>query len=306
MTTAMVLAAGFGTRLRPLTDELPKALMPIGDRSALAHTVAALRQGGVDGIVMNAHHLADDFFSEVMRLRANLNVVRESEILGTAGGVANAGALLGAGDALIWNGDISAPDLDVAKLIEGHPGDGADARWVVEPLGAGEGTVGLDEAGHVVRLRAETFGQEVVGGNFLGIQIMSANLRAGLPLRGCLVADVALPLLRRGGRIASFAYRGAWDDIGHPGALLRSNLRWLARHGLPSWRGPGAEVKGMVGLTRSLVGAGAVVGGTGELRDCVVFPGAELNAPSARILAARRGRVQVADEGQASSEGAEK
>jgi mannose-1-phosphate guanylyltransferase len=112
-----------------------------------------------------------------------------------------------------------------------------------------------------------------------------------------LVGDVALPLLRRGGRISAFFHRGPWDDIGDPSALLRANVRWLAQNGRSAWQAVDAEVGPHVILTRSIVGAGAIVHGAGELRDCVVFPGASWKAPSARVLAGRRTRLPVPEPG---------
>src|SRR5712672_1949388 len=116
MISAIVLSAGFGTRLRPLTDELPKPLMPVGDRPMIAHVWDALRSSGIERVVANTHHLAIDFEHEIRRLGVDIEVVHEPEILGTAGGVANASAALGAGAILIWNGDVLASALDVPAL----------------------------------------------------------------------------------------------------------------------------------------------------------------------------------------------
>jgi mannose-1-phosphate guanylyltransferase len=295
MTTAMVLSAGFGTRLHPLTEELAKPLMPVGDRPMIAHAVDTLVRGGVRQIVVNTHHRAADFDRPIAALDAVVQVVHEPEILGTAGGVANAAAALGVSDVVVWNGDILAPDLDVAALIERRASRGAGALWVVRPLPRGEGTVGLDGAGNIVRLRGERFGSEEAGGDFLGIQVMSDSFRAALPARGCLVADVALPLLRRGETIGAFAFEGEWDDIGTPASFLRANLRWLARNGLTAFSAADARVDARVRLERTVVGAGAAVLGDGAVRESVIFPGAELRAPAERAIVGRLAVVAVAE-----------
>ncbi len=94
----MILAAGLGTRLRPLTDLLPKPLVPVGDRPAVAHVAERLAAAGIREVVLNTHHLAGAFTAEILAgLPIALRVVHEREILGTAGGVANASALLGDG-----------------------------------------------------------------------------------------------------------------------------------------------------------------------------------------------------------------
>ena len=301
MTAASVLSAGLGTRLGALTQELAKPLMPVGDRPALVHIVERLAAGGIGRIAINTHHRAADFVAVRDRLGGDVELLHETNILGTAGGVANAEAALGAGDALVWNGDILAPDLDIGAILAafGAPRGSAAVRggaalWVVAPLPVGEGTVGLDGEGHVVRLRGETFGVERAGGDYLGIQMMSAELRRALPREGCLVGDVALPHLRQGGRIATFAFAGEWDDIGSPPSLLRANLRWLRRVGRTSWCAPDAEVDPSVGLESTIVSAGARVAGAGHVRECVVFPGATLTAPATRKLVATKTVLDVA------------
>jgi mannose-1-phosphate guanylyltransferase len=284
MLSAIVLSAGFGTRLRPLTDALPKPLMPVGDRPILAHAVEKLRRSRIGRVVANTFHLATELEREINRLKLEVDLVREPKILGTAGAVSYAGAALGEGPVLVWNGDIVAPDLDVGELATCFASASAEALWVVEPAPVGAGTVGLDDDGFVVRLRGESFGRETLGGEYIGVQVLSPALRALLPTEGCLVADVALPLLRRGGKIASMAYRQAWDDVGQPAALLRANLRWLERRGLASWVAPDAEVAPGVRLERAVVGGGARLQGAGVVRDSVIFPGAEVYAPIERAL----------------------
>jgi mannose-1-phosphate guanylyltransferase len=293
MTAAMVLSAGLGTRLAPLTEELAKPLMPVGDRPALAHIGAALERAGIATIVVNTHHRAADFQREIGRLAQGLQFLHEPTILGTAGGVAHAAGALGDGAVLIWNGDIVAAELDVRTVLARHEQASAEALWVVELAARGTGTVGLDENGYVVRLRGERFGPETSGGHFLGIQVMGADMRRSLPRQGCLVGDVALPFLRGGGRLASFVYRGPWDDIGQPASLLRANLRWLETRNSSAWAADDARVDPGALLERSLVGEGGGVTGTGTMRECVVFPGARGSAPASRALVGTRATLVV-------------
>lgn len=290
VTTAMLLAAGLGTRLRPITSELPKPLVWVGDRPAAAHVVASLARAGVHRVVVNAHHLAADVVAWAATLEPPTRVsvsLEPGEILGTAGGVANAERALGEGDVVVWNGDILAPTLDVGALLARHAGADAAATWVVAPRDRGEGTVGLGADGRVVRLRGRRFGDETTGGDFVGVQVLGAATRARLPRVGCLVGDVALPLLESGGVLATFALEGAWDDVGDPAALAEANLRWLARAGTSSFVGRGASVAAGVSLERSVVADGAVVEGEGVLRDVVVLAGARATAPLERAIVGR-------------------
>src|SRR5262245_37568354 len=117
MPSAMILAAGLGTRLRPLTDELPKPLVPVGDRPALAHIADQLARAGIHEAVLNTHHLAEAFSAERLAgLPIRISMIHEPRILGTGGGIANAARALGEGEVVVWNGDILA-DLDVHALL---------------------------------------------------------------------------------------------------------------------------------------------------------------------------------------------
>lgn len=299
MTRAMILAAGLGTRLRPLTLELPKPLMWLGDRPMVAHIAERLAEGGALAAVLNTHHLAEAFRPEVLEaMPLPLTVLHEVEILGTAGGVANARGALGEGDVVVWNGDIVI-DLSVRALVEAHKAWGLAATLAVAPRPAGEGTVGLDAEGHVVRLRGERFGVEARGGDFGGVQVIGEELRRALPEQGCLVGDGYLPFLRRGGRLGSVPAPEVWDDIGTVAAYLAANARWLAKarkshEGARSFVGAGAQVAPGVDVTGSVIGAGAVVEGEGALRGCVVWPSAAARAPLDRAVVTAGGRVAPA------------
>lgn len=291
MTTAMILAAGFGTRLRPLTDELPKPLVPVGDRSVLAHVAARLRAGGIARAVVNAHHLAEAFTPAVLAgLPLPVEVLVERAILGTAGGVANASAALGEGDVVVWNGDILA-EVDVAALLRASSVAGAVATLAVARREGGEGTVGVDAQGRVVRLRGERFGVEVRAVDFIGVQVVGAGLRGALPAVGCLVGDVYLPALRAGARLCVFDVRCEWTDIGSVGGYLEANAVWLGASGATSHVARDATIASTVVVLDSVVGRGARVVGSGELARCVVWPGAVARAPLADAVVTTDGRV---------------
>jgi mannose-1-phosphate guanylyltransferase len=292
----MILSAGLGTRLRPLTEELPKPLMWLGDRPMVAHIAARLAAGGVQEAALNTHHLAEAFRPEVLGLLPlRLVVLWEREILGTAGGVKNAEGALGPGDVVVWNGDIVAA-IDVGGVLDAHWSGGALATLVVAPRARGEGTVGLGEGGEVLRLRGERFGEEVSGGDFVGVQVIGEALRRALPARGCLVGDGYLPALRAGGRIGTTRLavplnEKAWDDIGTAAAYLDANARWLRGMSLRSYAGVGAVVAPEVDVSGSVIGAGAIVEGEGALAGCVVWPGARARAPLERAVVTPGGRV---------------
>ena len=118
----MILAAGFGSRLAPLTDRCPKALVPVAGRPMIAHVVEALCRAGCDELVVNAHHFAEQIEEYFLRNDAGVpvHVLRETDILGTGGGVLNAAPLLENEDhVLVHNADI-ATESDLRLLVAAH------------------------------------------------------------------------------------------------------------------------------------------------------------------------------------------
>ncbi|MBX3261408.1 MAG: NTP transferase domain-containing protein [Labilithrix sp.] len=286
MRAAMILCAGLGTRLRPLTDWLAKPMVPVGDAPAVGHVASRLRASGVERLVVNVHHRPDDLRAWAAGTGAAIS--EEAELLGTAGGVARAAPLLGDGDVLVWNGDILS-DLDPRALERAHAASGAAATLAVVARAAGEGNVGLGEGGRIVRLRREAFGDERAGADFVGVHVVGAGLRASLPERGCLVGDVYLPALRAGARLASHAVTSAFVDVGSLAAYVDANRAWLAARGASSWAAPDARVSASV--DGSIVGAGSVVEAA-ALR-CVVWPGTHVREPVADAVVTPHGVARL-------------
>ncbi|TKD08545.1 nucleotidyltransferase family protein [Polyangium fumosum] len=297
MTTAMILCAGLGTRLRPLTDETPKPLVWFGNKPLLFHILDRLAAAGVEQVVLNTHHLAERFEPQMfLGNPVGVTLVHEPKILGTAGGVAAAAPALGPGDVLVWNGDILAT-FSVTALEGAHArakAKGAIATLAVafrddEKMRVGEGTVGLGEDGSIVRLRGETFGREVRGADFVGVQMLGEVARARLPSEGCLVGDVYLPALRAGERVAGSAIVSRFCDLGTPRAYFEESMHWLAEFG--SWRGDDVHVDPDVSLESVILGDGVTVRGQGELRKVVACPGAVVEAPLERAIVLGSGTI---------------
>lgn len=280
MTQLMVLAAGFGTRLRPLTDELPKPLVPVGDRPQLAWILERGRELGFTRPLVNGHFGLSAMRAFSAENPGAMRLIEEPDLLGTAGGVAAARADLSA-PTLVWNADLrwaprtalveaafAAPDpcLFVAR---GKPSD----SLCVSPAG----TVGLDSRGCVVRLRGERFGEEVTAGDYIGMLSLPRVALDGLPGVGCLVGDFLLPWLRAGKRVASVMVDEPWFDIGAPESYLAANRAWLADR--QDYVGSGARVAAGVQLRSTVVGDGATVEGAGLVENCVLWPGSRAVAP---------------------------
>jgi mannose-1-phosphate guanylyltransferase len=294
LPAAMVLAAGLGTRLRPLTDELPKPLAWLGDRPLIDAILASLARAGFIRAVANTHHLASAY-DGAWRGRQPLEValVHEPSILGTGGGLANAASLLGPGDVLVWNADIWA-ELDVPALLEAHALGASVATLVTGPRrGPKLGTLGLDASGRVARVRAFDRGGEVESADYAGIAVLGEPLRARLPAPGCLVGDGLIPALEDGDAVATFALPSAFHDLGTLELYLEANLAWLSKRRLDAYVAPTAEVAPGVTLRRAIVASSARVVGAGALSDVVVWPGATATAPLSRAVVTPRGIVRA-------------
>jgi mannose-1-phosphate guanylyltransferase len=294
VVASLILSAGFGTRLAPLSAWRAKPLVPIGDRPAIAHIVDRVKSHS-RVIVANAHHRAGDVAAYAAE--AGLLVSREAEILGTAGGLSHAAELLGPGDVLVWNGDMIG-DLDVAALLASHArhaSRGGLATLAVRPRYDAGGNTGIDARGDIVRLRHETCrdGEERTA-DFLGVYVVTETLRRALPSSGDVIAASFLPAIRADGRIAAFSGEENLVDVGTPQAYLAANLAWLAGRSEPWWGASGACVDSRATLKGVVLGAGARVTGEGEVVDCVVWPGGVLRAPMRRAIVAPEGVVQVA------------
>src|SRR5262249_26742537 len=153
---------------------------------------------------------AGAFMNEIHQFPLIVHLSLESEILGTAGGIAGARAALEP-PIVVWNADILAePPLgDLLRTVQG-----GGLAFAVAPRAVSEGTVRVDGHGRFVRLRGRTFGDEAFGGDYVGVAALGADVLADLPAEGCLVADVALPRLASAGTVRAVPLRGAWRDVG--------------------------------------------------------------------------------------------
>jgi mannose-1-phosphate guanylyltransferase len=277
MVTVMLLAAGYGTRLRPLTDRVPKPLVPVGDRPAIAHVIQNLRrQLGAFDLVVNAHHRAALLKSFVQEHAPEAQVLVETTILGTAGGVRAAWSSFRSAPVLVVNADILAcPDYARLLAVAGI----GTCCLCVTARNRGDGSVGVDADGRIVRLRGEVFGKEVAGADYMGTAVLGPDAIDTLPACGCLVGDWLLPLLRRGVEVRAHEQTVVWDDIGDVQSYARANWDWLGLRGLKSWVASSANVSAGAELRSAVVGAGASVETQGTLERVIVWPGARVDRP---------------------------
>ena len=283
---ALVLAAGFGTRLRPLTDELPKPLLPVLGRTLLARSLEALAAAGCEAAAVNLHHLGEAVATAIGERWAGLPITwsREEPILGTGGAlVPLRGFFAGASEVVVLNGD-SLCDWPLRELLRRHRRSGAAATFLLagrpDPRAFGGG-VAVDRTGRVTGLRpGDAFGPAARRHVFAGAHVLSPGLLERLP-DGPSDSMTALyrPLLEAGQPIASLVTWRPWYDLGTPARYLEAVLDEARRTTGGRWVGPGAEVAGAM-RGRCAVEAGAVVERGARLADAVLLGGARVAAGS--------------------------
>jgi NDP-sugar pyrophosphorylase family protein len=263
-----VLAAGAGTRLRPLTDTLPKPLAPVGGRPVVVGLLERL--DGFDAVALNLHHGAE-LIERVVG--PGPLYLREEWLRGTAGALAGAAEFLRAGgDFLVASAD-GEHEIDLAALARRHREAAGVATITVKRIARPEtcAVVELDERGLVRRFAEKPPPGEVFSDlASIGVYCFAPEVIELVPGdRPFDIAGELIPaLLAAGMPVAAYETDSWWSDIGEPAELLAANLR-LARVAEPSTIAPGAIVESpaMIGPF-SQVAAGAVV------RRSLVLPGA--------------------------------
>ena len=291
MSRVMVLAAGQGTRLRPLTDERPKPLLPFGDRTLLEHALARLGPEFLPAVV-NVHHLTSIFLELTRPFAAQFKAVLEPELRGTAGGVAGARDLFDTAPVAVTNADVLA-SVDIARLLAATPDDGLCLAIVPRPRGGGP--LGLGADGRVARLRGERFGEEVEGAEYICSLGIGGEVLRALPAQGCLIGDVAMPLARRGAPVVTLRVEAAWLAPGDGiEAYLDAHEVWLRQRAeavSSAYVAAGARVAPGVEVVSCVLGAGVEVSGEGRCERVVAWPGARFAAPLADAVVTTSGRI---------------
>ena len=229
---AVILAAGRGTRLAPITDETPKALVPFLGHPLLSYAAAHLVAAGVRRIAVNTHHLGPmvaAFVNDVLRERypaIEWKVSEEAELLGTGGALSHLRPWLGHDDFFVVNADaVFAADL--RDLVRRREETGASAVWMVtrEPRYAGLRVVQTDDAGGLSGLFPEASPE---GATFCGVHLASAGLLQTLPDgASCVVRDGYLPWMREGACVTTYETTRFWADTGTPDRYIDAHQRGM-------------------------------------------------------------------------------
>jgi len=240
---ALILAAGFGSRLASVTDHLPKPLLPVGGRTLLDHAIAALDRAGVDRIAVNTHHLAGMVAAHLDARDdgARFTVYHEPEILGTGGALDGAREhLAGHPFFLIHNADVLC-DADLRDLVAEHRRSGSEATLLLADWPE-VNSVSLAGDGAVTAIGPDKVGDRRL--TYTGIGVFAGPILADIgPGFSSLIDPLRRAVADRPGSVRGFAPEGmAWADLGTLG-------RYLAEQGpeIEQSAGPGAKLTAITG-----------------------------------------------------------
>jgi mannose-1-phosphate guanylyltransferase / phosphomannomutase len=286
---AVVMAGGEGSRLRPMTANLPKPLLPVANRPVLEHVLRLLRRHGVTETVVTVQFLASlvrNYFGDGDELEMALQYATEQRPLGTAGSVKNAESALADEPFLVMSGD-ALTDADLTSMIEFHRSSGAlvtvGLKSVPDPLEYG--IVICDPDGRVNRfLEKPTWGQVFSDTVNTGIYVMQPEVLAHVPAdrESDWSGEIFPKLLEAGAPLYGYRFDGYWEDVGtlesyrqvHVDALNREvEIEMGAFEVSPGvWLGEGAEIDPDVEITGPvLVGDYTRVEAGAELRSYAVL-----------------------------------
>jgi len=220
---AMILAAGFGTRLKPLTLGLPKPMFPVLNRPLLEHTLNFLSSNGIQDIIVNVHHLPEkivEHFGDGSDFGVRLQFSREEEILGTAGGLKKAQSFLEEETFLVMNSDVLA-DIDLDKVLSFHKEKNSCLTLVVRKDVEPEKYKSIELAGdrritRFVKASIKNPPATTQRVMFTGIQIMEPEIFSRIPENKFYgtAEDVFPPMIDEGLPIYGYLHDKYWIDMG--------------------------------------------------------------------------------------------
>src|ERR1700729_2851367 len=223
-TKAMVLAAGLGVRMRPLTDHMPKPMVPVAGQPLLDHVLDKLGNAGVTEAVVNVHYLPDQIIDHVAartRPRAIISDERD-EVLGTGGGVVNALPLLGHAPFFLVNADtlwIDGVRPNLARLAEAFDPAHMDILLLMAPTAGSTGYEGNGDYAMLpdgaLRRRKE---HQVVPFVYAGVAIISPAIFAGAP-GGEFSLTKLFDAANEQERLFGLRLDGTWMHVGTPDAI---------------------------------------------------------------------------------------
>jgi NDP-sugar pyrophosphorylase family protein len=301
----MLLAAGLGSRLRPLTDLRPKPIVPVANKPLGAFAMEHLARAGVTAIVANTHprpHEVETALAAACPGEVSLRFSRETTLLGTGGGLRKARQLFDdpQDSVIVMNGDtIFAPDL--SRALAAHRSRGAVATMILRhvPNPSEHGAIGLDEGGWVRSLlgtpEGRTVAQQLM---FTGVQILAPEAFAALPESGCVIRTAYRHWIDRGAPVVGIVDDSPWADLGTIAEYHRLNLELASG----SFRWPGVRPRqGSILASplepercrHSVVGTDVQLDAGVSLERCVVWAGTRVCRSASNAVLTPAHRLEI-------------
>ncbi len=303
MNKTFVLGAGLGTRLRPLTDQLPKPLIPVLNRPLITYAFDQLLSIGVREFIVNTHHLPEKYaetFPDSIHKGAPITFRHEPILLETAGGIANIADLVGDESFLVYNGDILT-DLPLLPLIQEHERSGNLITLALRSSGPALHIAFDASSGRVTDIRKTgNLGTH----QFTGIYAVSPEFQKHLtPGKIESVIPVFLNLIAASGRIGGIVIdEGHWRDLGDRENYLAAHQELLTGDSNFEPISPTARIHSTARLLgATVIGDNAEVGANAILEDCILWPDArvaeqaDLKSCIVRSGMTARGKLRNAD-----------
>jgi NDP-sugar pyrophosphorylase family protein len=220
---AMILAAGLGTRLRPLTNTIPKPLLPVAGTPLIVWNLLLLKRHGIQDVIINLHHLGpmiEHALGNGAKYGLRIQYSQEPVILGTGGGIKQAEPNFSGEPVLVMNGD-TLIELDLNALWTWHQQQKAAATLVLraDPDAAAWGLVEVTDSHRIVRItgRGLPESQPTLPRMFAGIHILQPRLLRDVPRgKNSSIIDTYVAAIQRGEILSGFDHAGYWSDIGTP------------------------------------------------------------------------------------------
>jgi NDP-sugar pyrophosphorylase family protein len=292
ITQAFVLGAGLGNRLRPLTEDLPKPLVPVFGKPLITFAFDHLIAAGIDSFVVNTHHLPerwDDSLGRKSYRGCPLRLVHEPILLETGGGIKNAEPFLTAETFIVYSGDVLT-DLPLEPLIEAHFRAGNDVTLALRSTGVASQVAFRD--GRI----ADIAGRLGHPGNYDHANVSIWNRNAFARFKSgekISYVPVLVDWIAAGGRIGGIVIEeGRWFNLTSPRDYLELHRVVATENWRPAFPlgepwpvpiapdatiDPQAKVIGF-----SCVGAGCIIGAQAGIEDSILWPGSQI-APCARL-----------------------
>jgi mannose-1-phosphate guanylyltransferase len=276
---AMVLAAGLGLRMRPLSRLRAKPALPVLNRPLLHWTLELLARHGVTDVVVNTHHRAASVRRTVgdgSAFGLRVSYSHEPRILGTGGGPRRVRAFFGDEPFLLANGDVFL-DVDLSALVARHRASGALATLGLRPNPDPKryGPVVTGSGGRIRSILGKPSGARGSLSLFAGIHVLDPALLDRLP-RGASdsIRDLYVPLLAEGASLLGVRTKGAWYDLGTPPLYLAAQTSLLATgrgDATGSLVDASADIGSGVRVVRSVIGPGCRVGSGASVVGSVLW-----------------------------------